>query len=96
MVVERYTGNAEYVVIPAEIDGKPVTGIHSYLFADTSAVKSIEIPDTVRVIRSRAFWGCSLLTEITIPRSVEELCDRVFADSAVQKVYCDAESRPEP
>ncbi len=90
VIVERYTGNAEHVVIPAEIDGKPVTGLQSYLFADTPAVKSIEIPDTVRVIHSRAFWGCSLLTEITIPRSVEEVLSDIFEGcDNLQKVHCE-------
>lgn len=76
------------VVIPAEIDGKPVTSISpSWIgdnslnaFRDCREITSITIPDSVTHIGGGAFFGCHSLTSITIPRSVTTLGIGAFAD----------------
>jgi len=62
------------IVIPAEYDGKPVTGISSGAFRkrnrfdDNSYVDIIKIhlPKTISRIGNRAFWGCESLEEVHI------------------------------
>ena len=38
------------VVIPAEIEGKPVTALYNYVFANDSPVRAVLIPESVKEI----------------------------------------------
>ena len=56
------------IKIPSAHDGKPVTAIGDYAFEEGAFLlvhlKSITIPESVTVIGSNAFRGCTKLTEI--------------------------------
>ena len=54
-------------VIPAELDGCPVTEIGEYAFKDCTRLKRVVLPDTIRRIGELAFKDCSRLTEQSIP-----------------------------
>ena len=46
------------------------------------------IPGTVKLVRTRAFWGASVLTSVAIPEGVEELGWGVFSDcTKLETVY---------
>ncbi len=79
------------VVIPAEIDGYPVTSIGEKAFTTwteidggvtqitgRSNITSIIIPDSVTSIGDWAFSGCTGLTSINIPNSVTSIGDYAF------------------
>ena len=68
--ITDYSGSAENVDIPAEIDGKSVTRIGWHAFGYCTSLKSIMIPDSVTSIGREAFHGCTSLASITIPNSV--------------------------
>lgn len=70
IVITKYTGTDENVVIPKEIEGKPVTEIGSSAFENNKNMKSVSIPDSVKTIGFDSFSGCTGLTSITIPGSV--------------------------
>ena len=57
------------LVIPAKIEGYPVTSIGENAFIGCS-LTSIIIPDSVTNIGRNAFQSCTSLTSITIPDSV--------------------------
>jgi hypothetical protein len=65
------------LVIPAEIEGLPVTRILK-AFSGCRSLTSITIPDSVTFIGERAFWECSSLTSIAIPDSVTSIGDYAF------------------
>ena len=67
------------VVIPAEINGKPVTTIGKLAFEDRYEITKIVVPDTVRMIESGAFRGCENLTEIVLPDTVESIGAEAFS-----------------
>ena len=76
--ITKYIGSGGSVDIPATIDGKPVTSIGEYAFADCSGLTNITIPNSVISIGNYAFAGCSELTSITIPSSVTSIENYAF------------------
>ena len=61
-----YTGDESIVVLPDEIDGKPVTAIGTEAFAG-SEMKALSIPETVTRIEKGAFQGCDELATLRSP-----------------------------
>ena len=76
--ITKYTGDAENIEIPAEINGKSVTRIGSYAFSGCTSLTNITIPDSVTWIGSHAFNGCTSLTNITIPENVTSIGYNAF------------------
>ena len=64
---EKLTGD---IVIPSEINGKPVTVIESYAFYNCTNLASVEIPESVTNIGLGAFIGCMRLTSVAIPKNI--------------------------
>ena len=48
--IRSYTGSDTVVVIPAEIEGKPVTALYNYVFGNNSPVRAVLIPESVKEI----------------------------------------------
>lgn len=65
VTIAGYTGTCRNVVIPASIAGLPVTGIATQAFRG-SAIQTVSIPSSVRVIGADAFKDCSRLTTIDV------------------------------
>ena len=84
--ITKYTGNAENVDIPGEIDGKKVIRIGNSAFVDCTELTSVTIPDGVTDIRWRAFYNCVSLKSVTIPKSV------TYIDSYAFGYYYDSDS----
>lgn len=76
----KYIGSDTEVIIPAEIEGKPVREIAGGAFENCTSVASIEIPNGVVHIGFFAFRHCEALTSVKIPNSVVFIGDLAFAD----------------
>lgn len=91
--LEKYIGSGETVVIPAEIDGLPVTRfvgvrhpdssnglIAEGVFEGNTAVKEVVLPNTLTHIGMSAFLNCSDLTHVYIPAdsALEVIGDSAF------------------
>jgi hypothetical protein len=73
IIIERYVGKGEDVVIPAQFDGLPVLIIGSDAFAGNDLnITSVVIPENVTDIAGRAF-RYNKLTSVTFPRSLQRV-----------------------
>ena len=66
------------LVIPAEIDGTPVTQIPERAFVDWKKLTSVTIPEGVVAIEDEAFFGCEGLVSVKIPASLAWMGSHVF------------------
>ncbi|MDE5861838.1 MAG: leucine-rich repeat protein [Ruminococcus sp.] len=67
------------IVIPSEVNGKPVTSIEG--FGSCYWITSVIIPDTVTSINYGAFRKCTSLENISIPESVTSIGEKAFEES---------------
>lgn len=69
---------AEYeIVIPTQYQKNPVVAIGDDVFKFSNITKVV-IPDSVKTIGRRAFWGCIKLKEIKLPKSLHDIGESVF------------------
>jgi hypothetical protein len=66
VMITGYRGQGGEVIIPAAINGKPVTAIGAAAFEDCHSMVSVTIPSGVTVIGRRAFTGCDSLKKISV------------------------------
>lgn len=58
------------IVLPADIDGVPVTALSANLFANTSILQSLVVPDSVTSVGYGVVDNCKNLHTLTIPGNV--------------------------
>jgi hypothetical protein len=88
VTITKYTGSGGDVVIPATINGYPVTSIGGYYnqlaeheygaFEDCTTLTSVTIGTNVTSIGDSAFYDCPGLTSVTIPNSVTSIGGYAF------------------
>lgn len=64
--IKSYHGKETAVVIPSEIDGKPVIAINNSAFAKNTSIVSVTIPASIKTIGVSAFSECSNLEKVTL------------------------------
>lgn len=82
VAITRYTGTAVDVVVPAFIEGLPVTSLAdgtttNYVFKDKSVV-SVHLPDSVKKIGANAFYHRYSLKTIHLGTGIEEIGYQAF------------------
>ncbi|MBD5104863.1 MAG: leucine-rich repeat protein, partial [Ruminococcaceae bacterium] len=64
LTITDITGSGTNLMIPAEINGKPVKAISETAFANAEDIQSVYIPDSVDSIEGNPFAACPDLTDI--------------------------------
>jgi len=78
LVLLNYLGSDEVVVLPETIDGKPITSISKYTFANTDAIKAVRLSDSVTELEFGAFGGCTGLELFASGSGLEIIGDSAF------------------
>lgn len=66
------------LTVPSQINGKPVTSIGRYCFANCTELTSIILPDSLTSISEGAFSGCTALRAMDIPDHVTTIGKKAF------------------
>ena len=78
VTITDYTGAGGDVIVPAEIDGLPVTAIGDNAFCHCTGLTSITLPEGCTTIGYYAFSGCTGLNSITLPNSLTTISIGAF------------------
>jgi hypothetical protein len=85
ITITGYSGTCGDLIIPAAINGLPVTCIYTNAFPGTGGsytantnLTSVTIPGSVTSIESYAFDYCTKLTNLSLPTSLTNIGDMVF------------------
>ncbi len=82
ITIDKYYGTEKNLVIPAEIDGVPVTAVGASAFAGNTDIVTLTIPSGIKKIGMRAFSNCDNLEEVVIVEGVEIIENDAFNDCA--------------
>jgi hypothetical protein len=79
VAITGYTGTNANVIIPATIDGLPVTTIGFYAFSSDD-VENVTLPDSVTNIERFAFSYCASLTNVNFSKNLETIGGYAFSE----------------
>jgi hypothetical protein len=82
ITIAGYVGPGGAVVIPATINGLPVTSIGPYAFQYCTSMTSVTIPNSVSNIGDQAFYNCTSLTSVYFKGNAPSLGSYVFPNNA--------------
>lgn len=80
----EYIGDSDVVVIPAEIEGRPVTELAKYVFGNDSAVRGVLIPESVKEIGE--LFVNSTAVDLVVAEGLEVVGYGAFTSSSVREV----------
>ena len=75
--ITKYKGTDTSVILPAQIDGLPVTSIKGYAFDGTSVV-SITLPESMTTLDGYALYGATKLKTVNFPSGITSIGSYAF------------------
>lgn len=78
LLITKYIGTSEHVVIPEKINDLPVTGIGPLAFASKQTIKTVSMPDAVGYIGWSAFSNCTNLKKIRFSDTIYTIESHAF------------------
>ena len=88
--ITGYSGSAEELDIPAELEGRTVVSLGDQAFSGCESLRSVTIPDSIADIGSNPFCWCGKLAEIRVSPDHPSLAvtDGVLFRQADQRLIC--------
>ena len=86
VIITKYLGSNESVVIPMVIDNHLVTKIGNGAFRFNSNIKSVDIPDSVTVIERFAFDSCDNLSQVVFSENLRIIEKNAFNSTKLIKL----------
>ncbi len=87
VIITKYVGEDTEVIIPDIIEGKKVTVIGAWAFADNNSITSVKLPENLEEIGANAFWWCNELQAPQIPETVTKIGNFAFAGSKFKELH---------
>lgn len=82
ITITGYKGMSNDLVIPDQINGKPVTEIQAGAFSGFTSLNSIIISENIRTIGRNAFYDCTGLKQLTLNEGLETISEYAFYNCA--------------
>ena len=76
--ITGYTGNETEVNIPSTLDGREVYSIGDGAFKGNTKIKSVTIPDTVKLVKDDTFMNCTNLSTVNLPNTLKYIYNGAF------------------
>lgn len=67
--------------IPNKLNGRPVVEIASGVFKDRTELKSVHLPNQLKIIGNECFYGCENLESFNVPSSVTTIGTEAFENT---------------
>lgn len=77
--ITGYTGPGGVVVIPGDLDGKPVVAIGNGAFQNQISITDIIVPDGISQVGRDALAGCITLTNVLLGADITDISDGLFS-----------------
>ncbi len=87
ITITDYYGPGGPVVMPAALNGKPVTSIAANAFLNQTTVTSVTIPGSITNLGDNAFSGCTNLTAVYFSGNAPTVGSSVFASDSNATAY---------
>ncbi len=86
IVVTGYKGEANVIIIPETLGGKPVEEIGENAFKGNNNITEVVLPDSVITIGRGAFRECRYLAKVTFGQKLEVIGGSAFFQAALETV----------
>lgn len=76
--VNRYTGTATNLIVPANWNGHVITEIRQGAFQGCTSLETVALPDRIQKIQHQAFKNCTNLISFTVPYQTYTIGQEAF------------------
>lgn len=87
--ITGYTGADTEIVIPADVDGYPVTCIDNLAFRRNEEITGVTFPETMEIIDNNAFSDCINLENVIIPETIKQVSSDSFSGTPWFERQCE-------
>lgn len=86
VTITKWTGSGSEVEVPETLDGKTVTVIGPWAFAQIERITKVTLPDTVTEIGDSAFNGCTALADVVLPSGLKKIGSTAFGSCGITEI----------
>lgn len=86
ITITAYSGTESIVIVPAHVNGVPVTAINASVFKSKTNITSLTIPGSVTTIGKGLCAGCTSLTSLTLNEGLSSIGSNAFAGCPITEL----------
>ena len=82
VIIWSYSGDKKAIILPEKIEDYPVDRIAGYAFSQQYQLEQVVIPEGYLGLGYGVFQACVNLKEVTLPESLVEMYEGIFAGAS--------------
>lgn len=86
VTITKWTGSGSEIEVPETLDGKTVTVIGTWAFAQIESITKVTLPDTVTEIGDSAFNSCTALADVVLPSGLKKIGSTAFGSCGITEI----------